>query len=139
MKALIIPMLAVLGLGACATNRASDADRLAIYQAHAGAPVKQIRNYQAMGWDRIDGEHILLNMRPKETWLLQLSGNCLDWGNGSPFLTLSSQTGWVMAKFDRVNVKGAPMSCRIEEIRPVDVQAVRAAEAALRAQASVGT
>ena len=42
MKALIVPLIAVLGLGACATNRLSDTDRLALYDAHAGAPVKQI-------------------------------------------------------------------------------------------------
>ena len=69
MKALIVPLIAVLGLGACATNRLSDTDRLALYDAHAGAPVKQIRFYNAMGWDRIDDEHVLLNMRPKEPWL----------------------------------------------------------------------
>jgi hypothetical protein len=139
MKALIVPLIAALGLAACATNRLSDTERLALYQAHTGAPVKQIRNYDAIGWDRIDGEHILLTMRPKETWLLKLSGNCLDWGSGSPFLGLSSQTGWVMAKFDRVIVKDSPVSCRIEEIRPVDVKAVRAAQDAMTAQASAGT
>jgi Family of unknown function (DUF6491) len=139
MKALILPMLAVLGLAACATNRISDTDRLAIYEAHSGAPVKQIRYYSAMGWDRIDGEHVLLNMRPNETWLLKLSGPCLDWGGGSPTLSLSSQSGWVMVKFDKVSVHGSPVTCRIEEIRPVDVKAVRAAEDARRAQASAGT
>ncbi|QDA58025.1 DUF6491 family protein [Thermomonas aquatica] len=139
MKALIIPMLAVLGLGACATNRASDADRLAMYQAHSGAPVKQIRFYNAMGWDRIDDEHVLLSMRPKETWLMKVSGPCLDWGSASPVLRLSSTGPYVMAKLDRILTDGSPVSCRIEEIRPVDVQAVRATEAALRAQASEGT
>ena len=139
MKALIIPAIAVLGLAACASNRLSETDRLALYEAHSGAPVKQIRNYDAIGWDRVDGEHVLLTMRPKETWLLKLSGNCLDWGSGSPFLGLSSQAGWVMTKFDRVIVKGSRVSCRIEEIRPVDVKAVRAAQDAMTAQASSGT
>jgi Family of unknown function (DUF6491) len=139
MKALILPMLAVLGLAACATNRISDTDRLAIYDAHSGAPVKQIRYYNAMGWDRIDGEHVILNMRPNETWLLKLSGPCLDWGGGSPTLALSSQSGWVMVKFDKVSVQGSPVTCRIEEIRPVDVKAVRAAEDARRAQLSART
>lgn len=139
MKALVFPMLAVLGLAACATNRMSDTDRLAIYDAHSGAPVKQIRYYNAMGWDRIDGEHVILNMRPNETWLLKLSGSCLDWGGGSPNLALSSQSGWVMVKFDKVSVQGSPVTCRIDEIRPVDVKAVRAAEDARRAQLSAGT
>ena len=139
MKALTLPMLAVLGLAACATNRISDTDRLAIYDAHSGAPVKQIRYYNAMGWDRIDGQHVLLNMRPSETWLLKVSGPCLDWGSASPVLRLSSTGPYVMAKFDRILTEGSPVSCRIEEIRPVDVKAVRAAEDARRAQLSAGT
>ena len=139
MKALVLPLLAVLGLAACATNRISDADRLAIYDAHSGAPVKQIRYYDAMGWDRIDDQHVLLNMRPSETWLLKVSGPCLDWAGGSPVLRLSSTGPYVMAKFDRILTDGSPVSCRIEEIRPVDVKAVRAAEDARRAQLSAGT
>lgn len=138
MKALVFvfPMLAVLGLAACATNRVSDVDRLAVYMAHSGAPVNQVRYYNAMGWDRIDGEHVLLEMRPRETWLLKLSGPCLDWGSGSPVLSLSSPTGWVLAKFDRVHIQGSPVTCRIEEIRPVDIKAVRAAEDARGAQSA---
>jgi hypothetical protein len=139
MKALILPMLAVLGLAACATNRISDADRLAIYEANAGEPVKQIRYYNAMGWDRIDDQHVLLNMRPSETWLLKVSGPCLDWGSASPVLRLSSSGPYVMAKLDRILTVGSPVSCRIEEIRPVDIKAVRAAEDARRDQASAGT
>ncbi len=141
MKALILPFAAALALAACATNRPSDADRLAMYEAHSGAPVNKIRFYNAMGWDRIDDEHVLLSMRPNETWLLKVSGPCLDWGSASPVLRLSSSGAYVMAKFDRILTEGSPVSCRIEEIRPVDVKAVRAAESELRAsaQASVGT
>ena len=139
MKTLILPMLAMSILAACATGRMSDTDRLALYDAHAGAPVKQIRFYNPMGWDRIDDEHVLLNMRPKETWLLKVSGPCLDWGSASPTLRLSSSGAYVMAKFDRILTEGSPISCRIEEIRPVDVKAVRAAQDAMTAQASSGT
>ena len=136
MKALIVPLIAVLGLGACATNRLSDTDRLALYDAHAGAPVKQIRFYNAMGWDRIDDEHVLLNMRPKETWLLKVSGPCLDWGSASPTLRLSSSGAYVMAKFDRILTQGSPVSCRIEEIRPIDLKGLRAARDAKQPQPS---
>ena len=139
MKALILPLAAALALAACATNRPSDADRLAMYEAHSGAPVDKIRFYNAMGWDRIDDEHVLLSMRPNETWLLKVSGPCLDWGSASPVLRLSSTGAYVMAKFDRILTEGSPVSCRIEEIRPVDVKAVRAAQDAMTVQASSGT
>ena len=136
MKALIDTMIAVLGLGACATNRLSDTDRLAMYDAHAGAPVKQIRFYNAMGWDRIDDEHVLLSMRPSETWMLKVSGPCLDWGSASPTLRLSSTGPYVMAKFDRILTQGSPVSCRIEEIRPIDIKGLRAARDAMQPQPS---
>ena len=139
MKTLLVPLLAVASLSACATNRMSDTDRLALYQAHAGEPVKQIRNTNAMGWDRVDDQHVVLNMRPKESWLVKVSGPCLDWGSGSPVLRLSSTGPYVMAKFDRILTEGSPASCRIEEIRPVDVKALRAAQDAMAAQASSGT
>ena len=139
MKTLILPMLAMSILAACATGRMSDTDRLALYDAHAGAPVKQIRFYNAMGWDRIDDEHVLLSIRPSETWMLKVSGPCLDWGSASPVLRLSSTGPYVMAKFDRILTEGSPVSCRIEEIRPVDVKALRAAQDAMAAQASSGT
>jgi len=139
MKVLTMSLCAALGLAGCATNRISDADRLSLYNANAGAPVKQIRYYNAMGWERIDGEHVLLNMRPRESWLLRLSGTCLDWGSGSPVLSVSSPTGWVVAKFDKVYLAGSPVTCRIEEIRPVNVEAARAAESAIRAQGAAGT
>ncbi len=139
MKALILPLLAALAMSACATNRLSDTDRLALYRAHSGEPVKQIRFYNAMGWDRIDDEHILLSMRPKETWLLKVSGPCLDWGSSSPTLRLSSSGAYVMAKFDRILTEGSPVSCRIEEIRPVDTNAVRAAQDAMAVQSPSGT
>ncbi len=139
MKALIIPLLAVLGLAACATSRMSDTDRLALYQAHAGEPVKQIRNYNAMGWDRVDDQHVVISMRPKESWLVKVSGPCLDWGSGSPTLHIKSQGSYVVAKLDRIFVNGSPVSCRIEEIRPVDVIALRAAQGSVAAQASAGT
>ena len=139
MKKLLLSAVAVAVLAGCASTRMPEADRLALYQAHAGEPVKQIRYYSAMGWDRIDDQHVLLSMRPSETWLLRVSGPCLDWGSASPVLRLSSTGPYVMAKFDRILTEGSPVSCRIEEIRPVDVRAVRAAQDAMTAQASSGT
>ena len=78
MKALLLSTIAIAVLAGCASTRMSEADRLALYQAHAGEPVKQIRYYNAMGWDRIDDQHVVLHMRPNESWLLTVSGPCLD-------------------------------------------------------------
>lgn len=138
MKTMLV-VAAMLALAACASRGSTDANRLAMIEAHAGAPVKQIRNYNAMGWDRVDDAHVLLSMRPSETWLLRVSGPCLDWGSGAPVLGLTSQGPYVMAKLDRILINGSPVSCRIEEIRPVDTKALRAAESAARDQAAAGS
>ncbi|MEF9978317.1 MAG: DUF6491 family protein [Thermomonas sp.] len=139
MKALLLPLVVIGCLSACATNRMSDTDRLSMYQAHAGEPVSQIRNYNGMGWDRVDDQHVVLNMRPKESWLVKISGPCLDWGNGSPTLHIKSQGTYLMPKLDRIFVNGSPVSCRIEEIRPIDVAGLRAAQESVAAQAPSGT
>lgn len=138
MKALL-PLLALLSLAACATTGVSDSERLALYSSHAGAPVKQIRYITAMGWERVDGQHVVLNLRPKESWMLTLSGPCLDWGGGSPFLAVSSQTGWLISKFDSIRITGSPVTCRIDEIRPLDIQGIREAETQRRNQGVSGT
>lgn len=132
MKAIIAAAIA-LGLTACATGRLSDTERLVLYQQHAGAPVNQIRYLDPMGWDRIDDQHVVLQMRPNESWLLRLSGPCLQWTSGSPFIGLSSFSGMTLSRFDKVVAPGSSqLSCLIQEIRPLDVKALRAAEKSLR-------
>ena len=137
MNAKPLVFLLACGVAACVTTRPTDAERLALYLAHAGEPVQQFSySGSAIGWERVGEEHVLLSTRPRESWLLRVPGPCLDWSSGSPVLGLSSRNGLVVARFDQVLVDGAPMGCRIEEIRRVDMQAVRAARQAAPAQAS---
>lgn len=134
MKAVFASALAALCLSACAGNPISDTDRLALYQAHAGAPVRQVRYVDPIGWNRVDDQHVVLEMRPNESWLLTLAGPCLNWGSGSPFLKVSTANGLTLTPFDKVIVPGSQISCQIREIRPLDIKAVRAGENALRAK-----
>ncbi|MFT4178969.1 MAG: DUF6491 family protein [Thermomonas sp.] len=135
MKAVLVSVLVVLTLSGCASNRLGDSDRLAMYMAHAGAPVNQVRYLEPIGWDRVDDQHVVLEMRPNESWLLDLSGPCLDWGSGSPFLKVSTMNGMTLSRFDKVIVPGSEISCQIREIRPLDVKALRAARKQLEAKA----
>lgn len=134
MKAWIISAMIAFGLASCASYRLSDVDRLALYEAHAGAPVQRINYVTPIGWVKVDDQHIALDMRPGESWLLTLSGPCLQWNGSSQAISLSPTAGIVLSKFDQVHFSGAQMSCRIEEIRPIDVKALRDAERALRAR-----
>lgn len=131
MKALVVSALAALSLSACATYNLTDGERLALYEAHAGAPVQRINYLSPIGWVRVDDQHVALDMRPGERWLLTLSGPCLQWNRGNA-LRLAPTGGVVLAKNDLVEVAGAQISCRIDEIRPIDLPAFRSAENALR-------
>lgn len=135
MKAVLLPLLAAAALAGCASNPISDSDRLALYQTHAGKPVNQIFYNSPRGWDRVDGQHLMIDMGPRKQYLLTLTGPCLDWNNGSPFIGLDAKFGTTLSTFDEVKVPGAPMSCRITEIRPVDLKQIRAGEDALRTKA----
>ena len=129
-----LPFVALL-LAGCMSGGPTHAQKLAAYQAHAGAPIRQIRYSNPIGWEEVDDEHILLTMRPRESYLMRLSGPCMDFNAGSPVLLVSSTAGYVASGFDRVSVStgASNLTCRIEEIRRVDVQGVRAAEAEVQA------
>lgn len=116
-------------IAGCVSGGQTREERLAGLQAHAGAPLKHVRYYNPIGWEEVDDEHILLTMRPREVYLMRLSGPCLDFDGGSPVLVVSSTAGFVASGFDRVSVGPSNLSCRIEEIRPVDMAGLRAAQA----------
>ncbi|HOV95446.1 MAG TPA: DUF6491 family protein [Thermomonas sp.] len=132
MRMLLVAAVVAAALSACASNRVSDSDRLALYLSHAGAPVKQVRYLPPMSWDRIDDQHVVLELRPNESWMLRLAGPCLSWSSGSPFLKVETLNGMTLTPFDKVTVPGSQISCQIREIRPLDVKAIRAGMNALR-------
>jgi len=127
---MLVLALSVFSIGACATTRMSEPDRLALYQAHAGEPVKTIRYRDPIGWERVDDKHLVLNMRPNEAWLLTVPGPCLDWGSATPVVSVSHQAGVVSAGLDRISVPGVPGPCRITEIRRLDLPALKQAREA---------
>ena len=115
---------ATLLLGAC-TSGMTRAERLSLYEQNAGEAVARINYFNPQGWEEVDDQHIVVTMRPSEVYLMRLSGPCLDFDNGAAGMLISTQTGaWVQAKFDRVSF-GSGFSCRIEEIRPLDMQGMR--------------
>ncbi len=126
-KYAIFALLASFLLAACASTMGprSGSEKLALYTGHAGAPVRDIRYTTPLGWDKVDDQHLLLTMRPTEVYLLRISGPCLDW-SASPTIQISTQVNRLSAGFDRISTPDSPAQCRIEEIRPVDIAAVRA-------------
>ena len=134
--------LAAVSLAACATDPAQrDADRLALYNAHAGAPVKQFRYFGSINsWTPLGDEALAVWTKPSEAWLLDLSGPCSDL-SFTPAIGLTHTFNTVSARFDKVLVHGRnniQMPCQIVQIRPLDVKALRQAQRDARenAQAS---
>ena len=115
-------------LAGCASSQ-TKAETLAMYQSHASEPVKQVPFFSPQGWEEIDRDHILVTMRPTEVYLMRLNGPCLDYDTGAVAMLISNTAGVIQPKFDRVSFPNSSMSCRIEEIRQVDMTAVRETKA----------
>lgn len=134
----IAPLLVLLASTACASSPSKEDARLTLYRAHAGAPV---RSFVYLGrfdrWESLGDRALAIWTRPSQAWLLDLGVPCTN----LPYaiaIGLTSHTGQVSARFDDVLVQqpGPNIPCRIEEIRPLDVEGIRAADAAAKNQAS---
>ncbi|MCW5580557.1 MAG: hypothetical protein KIS72_04390 [Luteimonas sp.] len=127
---------AMLALGACATGtKLSDAEERALYDAHAGAPVDSFSFFGRLnGWTPLGDSALVVWTKPNEAWLLDLTGPCPDM-EYTPAIGLTSNMHRVYARFDKVIANGPGsmnMPCFIQQIRPLDVKAVRASEKELR-------
>jgi phage tail protein X len=139
---LLLPLLpAVVALSACATGAAQrDAERLALYRSHAGDPVDSILYTNSNnGWTPLGEGAFALWTAPSKAWLVQLYPPCneLDYADRIAF---RDPMGRLSAKFDRVMVANhglMPISCTIQEIRPLDIKAIRTAERDMRAKRQV--
>ena len=141
----LFPFLAVIvaSLAACASGpRMDPVERLAILEAHAGEPVNSIRHPgRFSGWNAVGSSALVLHTRPREAFLLDLSGPCSD----LPFaqaIHVSSRAGSIASRFDYVMPMGPGTSsirirCHIRSIRPLDVAALRQSEQELREATSV--
>ena len=132
MKTLLTAVVLGLSLTACATaGRLSDAEKVELYRAHAGEPVRDFRYYgQLNGWTSLGDSALAVWTRPSEAWLLDLSGPCQDL-DYTPAIGLTSTMSRVSARFDRVLVRSRSsinIPCHISRIRPLDVAAVREAQ-----------
>lgn len=128
--------LAAVALTGCATHSAArQAEQLALYRAHAGAPVDSFPYTMPLTqWTALGPDQIAVWTAPTRAWLLDLTGcQDIEWAQA---IALSNSIGRVTARFDRVTPLGAtpnPIPCRIDQIRPLDVKAIREAERAASA------
>lgn len=142
MKRILLILSLMMSLTACSTTRMSDAERLALFRAHAGEPVNSFRLFGSLnGWQPLGNTALVVWPAPNRAYLLQLMGLC----SNLPFahsISLSNQMGTVSARFDSVVPRGGGpntgnMPCRIQEIRPIDVPALRETKREMREVQSV--
>lgn len=133
-----VTALSMLALTACAMGpQISDEERLAIYREHAGEPVGSFHTLGSIsGWTPLGDSALAVWTRPNEAYLLELFAPCsgLEY---TPSISITEQFGTVSAGFDEVivlNDPGLNIPCRIDEIRPLDVDEIDAATDALRAK-----
>jgi hypothetical protein len=137
---MMLSMLLVLGLAACSSDsqpRATAAERLAFYEAHAGEPVRSFRMFGRLnGWTPLGNSNLVVWTRPNEAWLLDLTP-CQDL-QFAHSISISHFSNTVTARFDTVTPVGPGMSqvgripCRITQIRPIDTQALNQSREEIR-------
>lgn len=131
----------LFALGACASwPGLTDAQRLALYQEHAGEPVDSFHYFGSLtGWTPLDDSVLVVWARPKKAYLLDLFGPCSGL-QYTPAIRITQQLGRVSSGFDEVIVlddSAFNIPCRIETIRPIDVDAMDAAREAMNEKVEV--
>jgi len=141
MKALGILLMAVATMTTAAVGasdgKSSRTEQLALYRANARAPVESFQYFGRLdGWTPLGDRAVAVWTRPREAYLIEVDDPCpdLDFADA---IGLTTQVGRVYARFDQVIPRafggGArPVPCRIREIRPLDVKALKSAEQDVR-------
>ncbi|MBX3726736.1 MAG: hypothetical protein KF823_12560 [Xanthomonadales bacterium] len=125
----VLVALLMVGCASLAERREFQQRELAIYQAHAGEPVDQIRSFRLISWQPVNQDMLLLEARLNRWYLLDIGGPCL----GLEFARVVMFDGTMnslRSRFDSVIVEG--VRCRIERIRPIDYKAARTEIRAIR-------
>ncbi|MGK7297161.1 MAG: DUF6491 family protein [Candidatus Wenzhouxiangella sp. M2_3B_020] len=120
----------VLGLllTACATDDVpTERERAtSLWQEHAGASEERIVFPRLEAWKQLGGPWLAVRTQPNDFYLLRLDPACADqlrFGSGVA-LSIRPQTRNMLSRFDTVLIED--MRCRIQEIRPVDRDALAA-------------
>ena len=98
------------------------------YEAYAGEPISQFKFTQLYNWQRTGDKSMVLWTKPSTAYLLRLANNC-DALTGR----VTIQVGGVDGIHGRLeagmgDIIVGQMHCRVEEIRPIDLAAMKAAK-----------
>ena len=142
-RIVLISVLAA-SLAACATSSTrslSAADRLALYQRHAGSPVNSLqlnRTVRRIDWTPLGDQAMALWTGPNTGHLLEFRSRCSGLATAAN-ITITNTFGTVSARFDSVvprtsaSITPVAPGCRISRIRPLDARALNDEKREIRA------
>lgn len=134
LKSLLLA-LPLIGLSACAEHmqmvKARDAQDLAEFKRFAGEPIKRIRGFTPIDrWRSFDDQNFAIWVGTNRAYLISLRQPCFDLHHQLQ-IRITGGTGTVDSVLSRVEFD--QQRCRIQEIRPLDDKARRAARFAVAA------
>lgn len=124
---LFVPLL----VSACA-HTTSSADRLALARANAGEPVDSFAYSRDLRFAPLGDQALAVRTGVEQGYLLELRTRCTDLGVAQS-IAITNSGGEVRAGQDSIRVLSRPPRnaprhplCRIDTIRPLDVEGIRA-------------
>lgn len=123
MRALIAGLL-LFYTATHAAEKSTQGAALEDYLPYAGDPVNRFQFLELQRWVLLDEYRIVVWPRLNQAYLLQVDPPCqeLEWAQR---IGLTSSANVVSNRFDSVVV--GTEKCRINEIRPIDLQGMKAA------------
>jgi len=128
---LVLALLTVLAACSSVPLAQREQQRQAAYASAAGAPVRSFHFFTLWSWEPLGDHQVVVYTRPSQAWLLDLDGTCQNL-QFTQTIGLTSSSGTVYTRFDKVLTGRSYMPCMITQIRPVDLKQLRVTQEAQR-------
>lgn len=139
MKKLLLLLVAASLVTACA-HTLGTADRLELARTNAGEPVDSFEYSRNLRWTPLGDQALAVRAGTEQGYLLELRSRCNDL-NVAQSIAITSSAGQVRAGQDSIRVLSRPPRnaprhplCRIDSIRPLDLDGIRAGKLEMREQ-----
>lgn len=130
-QVMLLALIAVGLLTACAALAPSEERSGEVYYRHAGDEVGLLSYSAIRGWRPVGDSAVLLEFDRRRYVLAELDPSCVNEARFANAIGVISRTPGTFSRFDELRIDRR--RCRIESLREVDYDAVRADLRALRA------
>ena len=128
---IVFALVAVLAACSSVPLAQREQQRQEAYASAAGTPVRSFHFFTLWLWEPLGDSQVVVYTRPSEAWLLDLDGPCQNL-RFTQAIGLTSSSGTVFTRFDKVLTGRSYMPCMITQIRPVDLKQLRVTQEAQR-------